>query len=550
MKPTSLTIHNFRSILDATINLDDYSLLVGANNSGKSNVIDAIRAFYEKDLKFDLQEDFPKMATPDKESWMEIEYKPSDDELQTLKTEYRLPSGTFRLRKYFQSSDKDGIYAYTGGKLSDSRFYGYKNVQKAKLGDILYVPAVSKIDEHTKLTGPSVLRDLINTVIKRIMDKSVAYHDLKDSFQKFEQSIKTEKTDEGLSLEFIEKEITQKIGDWGASFELTVTPIGPDDMVKSLISHQLHDDGLNQAMSSNSYGQGFQRHLIFTLIRVAARLTAPSGNKEKKDFSPEMTWILFEEPEAFLHPSQIDVLNQDLRTLSKEPYTQVLISTHNPQFVSRNSTDLTSLTRLHKVANATNVYQIDKTTLTSILNQNQHDLPEWKAAGLPIHPDDLTVDMESIKYLLWLDPRRCSAFFANKILLVEGPTETALVSYLEDNGYLTWPQEGVFVLDAIGKFNLHRFMNLFGKLGIPHYVLYDQDNGQCKPVEDTISACKNDFTKAIDCFPNDIEDFLGLPRASRPHRKPQHALYNIQQGKCSQQKLTDLAAKIKLLMSN
>ncbi len=548
MKVLSLTIHNFRSILDATINLDEYSLLVGTNNSGKSNIIDAIRAFYEKDLKFDSHNDFPKMSTADKESWMEIEYKLTDDELRTLKAEYRLPSNTFKLRKYFQSSEKDGIYAYVGGALSDSRFYGYKNVQKTKMGDIVYIPAVSKISEHTKLTGPSVLRDLINTVMKRIIDRSTAYQNLKDSFEKFETGIKTETTDSGLSLELIEKEITQRIGDWGASFELTVNPIAPDDMVKSLIGHQLHDDGLNQSMASDSYGQGFQRHLIFTLIQVAADLNAPPAPKEKKDFSPEMTLILFEEPEAFLHPSQIDILNRDLKKLSREPTTQVLISSHNPQFVSRNISELTSIIRLHKFKNATSTYQIDEVMLSTILNQNQQDLPQWQAAGLPIDNDDLTIDMEGIKYLLWLDPRRCNAFFANKILLVEGPTETAIISYLEDNGYLTWHQEGVFALDTIGKYNMHRFMNLFGKLGIPHYVLYDQDNGRCQVVEITISGSKNSFTKGIDYFPNDIEDFLGIP-ASKQHKKPQHALYQIRKGTCSQQKLRELADKIEILLN-
>jgi hypothetical protein len=42
MKATSIIIHNFRSIIQAEINLDNYSLLVGTNNSGKSNIIDAI----------------------------------------------------------------------------------------------------------------------------------------------------------------------------------------------------------------------------------------------------------------------------------------------------------------------------------------------------------------------------------------------------------------------------------------------------------------------------------------------------------------------------
>lgn len=163
-------------------------------------------------------------------------------------------------------------------------------------------------------------------------------------------------------------------------------------------------------MSSNSYGQGFQRHLIFSLIQVAAQHTESTKSAEKKEFAPEMTWILFEEPEAFLHPSQIDILNHDLRLLSYGAETQVLISTHNPQFVSRNIKNLTSLIRLHRNVNTTTVGQINNATLDKILNLNQQDLAKWQIAGLNVNFDDLSVDMESIKYSLWLDPRRCGVF--------------------------------------------------------------------------------------------------------------------------------------------
>jgi len=39
----ALRIHNFRSICDLEVRLSDYTLLVGANNAGKSNVVDALR---------------------------------------------------------------------------------------------------------------------------------------------------------------------------------------------------------------------------------------------------------------------------------------------------------------------------------------------------------------------------------------------------------------------------------------------------------------------------------------------------------------------------
>ena len=59
MKIREVQIHNYRSIADERIRLGNYSLLIGANNAGKSNLIDAIRTFYEKDLKFDVDRDFP-----------------------------------------------------------------------------------------------------------------------------------------------------------------------------------------------------------------------------------------------------------------------------------------------------------------------------------------------------------------------------------------------------------------------------------------------------------------------------------------------------------
>lgn len=61
MKLIELSIHNFRAIIDQTIKIHDYTLLVGANNAGKSTIIDAIRAFYEKDLKFNKEHDLPRM---------------------------------------------------------------------------------------------------------------------------------------------------------------------------------------------------------------------------------------------------------------------------------------------------------------------------------------------------------------------------------------------------------------------------------------------------------------------------------------------------------
>lgn len=551
MKAVEVRVHNFRSICDATISVADCGILVGVNNAGKTTVIDAIRAFYGKGVKFDKARDFPHRGAADSESWVEIEFKPSADEFANLKDDYKTADQTFRVRNYLMSDQKDkegkdrsGPYAYVDGQLSDERFYGFKNVGQGKFGEIIYIPAVSKVDEHTKLTGPSALRDLLNTVLSKVMEQSPAYQALNDSFVQFEGAIKTEATADGHSIQSIETDISNELAGWDAGFRLNINPVGVDEVIKGLISHEIVDGGLGKSQPISSYGQGFQRSLIYTLIRIAAKYSSKKPAAKKKDFVPELTWILFEEPEAFLHPTQISVLSSDLRALAAAPGSQVLLSSHNPLFATHSIREISAICRLQRDNCLTSAYQISPTQLAAILANNQQDAQAWQAGGMQIDPDDLLTDMEAVKYALWLDGKRCGAFFAEKILLVEGPTEAALLSYMRDQGLLP-SCNGVFIMDTIGKFNIHRFMRLFECFGIRHCVLYDGDNGRHAAVDATIQAASNPCTVGIDAFASDLEGFLGIPAARQKHRKPQHVMLHVEQHGID---LNPLAAKVNALV--
>ena len=81
MRIQHIVLHNFRSIVDEAFFLTPYSLLIGGNNAGKSTIVDAIRAFYEKD-KYSFQDatDFPQKGASDGESWIDISFVLSDEE--------------------------------------------------------------------------------------------------------------------------------------------------------------------------------------------------------------------------------------------------------------------------------------------------------------------------------------------------------------------------------------------------------------------------------------------------------------------------------------
>ena len=541
MRALEVKIHNFRSILDAEIRLEPLSLLAGANNAGKSNVIDAIRIFYG-DLKWDEDRDAPKVKASDEESWIEIEFLPTEDELATLKDDYRREHGTFRVRNYLKPSTgpdgkaRVGYYAYEKDELSENLFYGAKNVGSGKVGHIVYIPAVSKIDDNTKLSGPSALRGLIAEVLDKVVADSPAYTDLKSAFREFEGSIKTQTSKDGQSLALLENEVTDAISGWDASFALAIQSVQPDDILKTLIKPQLIDETHGEEIDQSRFGAGFQRHLIYTLISLAAKHANPRKvpSEGKKEFMPHLMWILFEEPEAFLHPSQEEVLHDSLLRLVRDGATQVLLTTHSSRFVSRSMDDLTRLIRLRRDAGVTTAYQLSQAELDGVFAEAL--VADETIMPFSTSPSDrnMAAVMASLKTELWMQATRTTAFFSQRVILVEGPSETALYSYLTTRGHMEPPMRGLAVIDCMGKYNLHRFVAVLGAFGIDHTVLYDGDSGQHHDSEVTtaIANARSPFTHRVTRFNNDLESELGitpLPH-NQGHRKPQYVLYHLESG--------------------
>lgn len=553
MKIKTITIHNFRSIKYQAFDLLSYSLLVGANNSGKTNIIDALRIFYEKE-KFD-NNDSPKFKTDDQESWIEIEFHLTDDEFAGLKEEYKQKNNTLKARKYLKhpqrvKSNQSNIYGYEKGELSNNIFYGAKNISEAKLGDVIYIPEVAKVDEYTKLSGPSAFRDTLNFVVKKVVKNSQTFDTLSKSFTEFNDKFKADASKDGISIQSFIDDVNKEIENWDVAFGVNINEIKPEEIVKNLVSHYLMDKQLEgQEMPIDSFGQGLQRHLIYTLIKLSAKYKDVPVKKEKKEFFPDFTLILFEEPEAFLHPSQQEILNQSLENLSKENNQQVLISTHSSHFVSKNINNLPSILKLYKKNGETQIYQITSEELKNILIANK-ELKE--ILGERIEPKDM--DLEAIRYSLWLDPDRCCAFFADLILICEGASEKIILDNLIKNEEINLPNREVYILNALGKENIHRYMNLFQELGIKHSVLYDADNdkGKHKKINDFLEKNKKDFTNKIDFFENTLEDFLGIEKIDDPRKnylKPLNVMWHYQNAKINVEKIKEFKTKIEKLLT-
>lgn len=550
------SIHNFRGVIDGSFELKGYSLLVGANNAGKSTVIDAIRAFYEKDgFKFTEEKDFPYQGAADKESWIELQFLLADAELESLKDDYKCTDKTLKVRKYFATEElkSDGksakgfIFAYKqDGSLANDPFYGAKNVQSGKFGDLIYIPAISKVDEHAKLSGPSALRDLLADILGDVVADGEAYKKFAESVDTFMAGIREEKTADDRSLSGFEGELNELLGPWNAEFKLKAPPPSAQELVKNMVEWDVIDKAHGKAQDISYYGSGFQRHFIYSLIQLGARYLPKKEKKKGKDFVPDLNLILFEEPEAFLHPPQQEVLARNLRKVAGSESWQALCATHSANFVSRNSQEIPAIIRVAKNGPTTSIHQINDTEWDSLVDANQaigEIAKKHPKMAKKLHEDDLKPEMEAVKHFLWLNPDRSSAFFARHVLLVEGVSEVGLINRLVSDGRLGAEVDGVYVLDCLGKYNVHRFMNLLIRLGIPHSVLFDADTGKGEEHEELNTLIQEtaheSLTLRIEGLSEDLEAFVGAKPEKISHRKPQSLLLQYESGGLDHEKVDD-----------
>jgi hypothetical protein len=512
-------------------------------------VIDALRVFYEKDdYKYKRDRDEPCINTHDLESWIEVTFSLEQSEFDLLPTKYQNSNKELRVRKalYNTPTHKPGfIYAYLpDGTLSDESFFGAKNVQSAKFGNLIYITAVSKVDDHTKLTGPSALRDLLNDVLTDVIINSAAHAQFVSDFDRFAQDIKSEKTVDNRSVTSLENDLQSLLASWGVNVSLAFKAPSLGDIIKGMISLQLQDQNHTKILEPENFGSGFQRHFIASLIQIKSKHEIkPHAFKAATEFAPRFTIILFEEPEAFLHPPQQEILARNLMEIANHAGQQVICSTHSPHFVSRNAQHISGMIRMKRETGIIRCAQVDDVTWQSIVNSNQQinqialKYPDLKKR---FHPDDALPEMESVKRFLWLNPDRCGMFFATHVLLVEGPTELGLINVLIADGKISKANCGLHIVECIGKFNIHRFMNLLSALEVPHSVIHDADPG--KEEQAAINALIQDsahhrWTYRIEVLPNDVESLLGVPACKIDHRKPQHVIYHYDQNKIDPMKL-------------
>ena len=389
-----------------------------------------------------------------------------------------------------------------------------------------------------------------------VVEAGMAYKEFSESVHSFSDVIRKETTGDDRSLEGFESELNAMLGPWDSEFKLKFQPPTAAEVIKSMLAWDLVDKFHGKTQEIDYYGSGFQRHFIYSLIQLGSQYVGKKPARETSDFTPSLHLVLFEEPEAFLHPPSQEILARNLKKLASLEQWQVVCATHSSHFVSKNAADIPSLVRLRRVEKEIKSFQIDDLTWNGIVDANQEIngiAEKYPRMRRELQKEDTKSEMEAIKNFLWLNPDRSSLFFANHVLLVEGPTEVALINRLVDAGKIQNSNCGLYILDCIGKYNIHRFMNLLTNLGVSHSVIHDDDNDrdEHKDINKLIEGSKDkNLTLCIKRIPDNLESMLALPSPGPNRRKPQHALYLYEKDCIHGEKIQDFCELVESCLPN
>lgn len=536
MKITSLHIHGIRSFIDASVTMRDYTVFVGENNSGKSNLLFALLWFFgkEKLSKSDLNEQVSD------DPYVEVTFALQAGEKFVHPEEY-LVDDKFRVKATAQRADimqKPSSAEYHGytGKNEDipknSKLMGWKNVAQASFGELVYIPSVHPLSDELKLTTKSSFNQLVsNYVIARMMaedEKAGHYRQVSEAIASLSTFMKT---GEGSAMKLLKDDIASKMLSYdGVELDFDLEPPVADELIKSCIRPQVIVDGSSTPFPITSQGDGFQRSMIFSLLTNLAELTKRQAATGKKNIKNNCTYYLIEEPEIFLHPNHQMYFRNKLEELAEDSASQVLIVSHSPYFLNYVS-DFSRIKRVTKEQNVSKVIEISTDEINSICKDNgdlmarakdacratQFSVEEFKSESQKIAEDD------HLRYLLWIDPTRANAYLSKKVILVEGPTEKAFFAFMfndpDGDFYEEKETSNIAVIDTVGKYHFYKFARLLHKLGVKVWCVSDEDEDSCrngishKLLNEGLTKLKaeQDIQDVFFCKP-DLEALLGIEK--------------------------------------
>jgi predicted ATP-dependent endonuclease of OLD family len=340
---------------------------------------------------------------------------------------------------------------------------GWANVLKANLPHYELIPAVRDATDEAKVTKTNPFGRLIYTIVHTL-----------DTELKTELENTRRTTTLRLNREGKEKR-DKKVAEIESTIGGFLAEVMPGDLELEFQAPTIEvllttpkiyiDDGFRGSVEGK--GHGLQRAVIFSILRAYAKLVTARPDKAKR------TLILgVEEPELYMHPTAQRTLRRVFRAIA-DGGDQVLFSTHSPLMV-----DVTYFDEIIRMEapSATGAgitgpacpkpYQLSVQALIDDLESRE---PKLKGK--------LTAAAMRERYSHVYTPTRNEGFFATRVVLVEGQTETYALPIYAAAMRKELDSLGVAVVECGGKGQMDRLYRVFNELGVVCYPIFDYDLG-------------------------------------------------------------------------
>lgn len=343
MKMIGFKVANYRSIYgDYRMDCNGLITIVGPNNSGKTNILKAIKTFFTakyNESSYSIERDVPNLSSTSQTS-MSATFSIAEKDGDI----YALHKDLFGMLDHSASRGNQGVaFAQIGGQyvipseitlyLTFSKDNGnpsynvYKGLKRTvennaftslerKFVDLLlskfeciYVPSSKSVEELIEYLVIPFLKKKTSEVISPLIDK-----------------ITTE-------LSIASDDINKKLADNGIS-NIQIDFAIPDENPEKLLTR--FDFKINDTYktSISEKGMGIQCLSVFSSFEWIS--------KEKFRSGINCIWLI-EEPESFLHPALYDNCNKILEELSES--NNVFITTHALSFVNKDPSKIIGVSK-------------------------------------------------------------------------------------------------------------------------------------------------------------------------------------------------------------
>lgn len=422
-KLSKIEISNFKSIKNSTFILNNFTPIIGYNNAGKSNILEAILLLMNKSS---LTSNF--FYNPNEPIEIIGEITGIDETiLEKLNThrssvEKYVYDNKIKIKRYHPKfpakSTEIKLYIYDNRTNEwNINPTGIDGALKVLYPDPIVIKAMDNTEEDIiKFKASSTIGKLINEIIKPIEEKYSK--NIEKCMKEINSILSVNGESRVTELEEFDSSLNQKLNDIFPDLKLKLDISTPtiSDIFKSG-TLKVSEEGIEGERGIENFGTGAKRTIQMTLIRQLAET-------KKEQESSSTTLLLIDEPELYLHPQAIEQLRVSLKQLSEKGY-QIIFTTHSGQMVS--SDDIKNTIILKKCLE-------NGTCPRKTLYESVQSIEE---------------NFESQLELLFNLSTSNDILFSEKIILAEGKTEKKLLPFM----YEKITENRTFLLDKISIIN-------------------------------------------------------------------------------------------------